>query len=157
MLGILNSLKAAPLAASTAAVTTFRCGLLRAARGYSVENVGTPSSTRPVPPPIVLDYDDDSEDEEEVHFIEEHANEDLVIKYLSEDNMSRAEVVKEELTRVRESFSVHETDTGSTAVQVATLTAKIKSLTEHMVQHRKDHSAKNGLLQMLSRRAKLLK
>jgi small subunit ribosomal protein S15 len=49
-----------------------------------------------------------------------------------------------------------ETDTGSTRVQVALLTARINSLTEHFRTHAKDHHSRRGLLAMVSRRRRLL-
>lgn len=159
MLGVLNSLKAAPLAASTAAVTTFRCGLLRAVRGYSSDIPSLPAKETGGDVPI-LDENMDVFELEDIlydNFYRREPNVDLVIQYLSQDTMSRAELVKEELARVRENFKMHQYDTGSTSVQVAALTAKIKSMTEHVTQHRKDHSSMRGLTGMLNQRYKLLK
>jgi len=48
------------------------------------------------------------------------------------------------------------TDTGSPEVQVALLSARISSLTEHFKLHVKDHHSRRGLLRMVSRRRKLL-
>jgi len=48
------------------------------------------------------------------------------------------------------------TDTGSTRVQVALLTERINSLTDHFRGHPKDHHSRRGLLQMVSRRRRLL-
>lgn len=84
-------------------------------------------------------------------------NEDLVVKYLSEANMSRKELVREECTRVRQDFALHDFDSGSSPVQVALLTVKIKALTQHMTKNRKDESSKRGLMGMLSQRKRLLK
>lgn len=47
-------------------------------------------------------------------------------------------------------------DTGSPEVQVALLSARISSLTEHFKMHVKDHHSRRGLLRMVSRRRKLL-
>ncbi|MDR3899442.1 MAG: 30S ribosomal protein S15, partial [Duodenibacillus sp.] len=47
-------------------------------------------------------------------------------------------------------------DTGSPEVQVALLTARINSLTDHFKEHTKDHHSRRGLLKMVSRRRKLL-
>jgi small subunit ribosomal protein S15 len=47
-------------------------------------------------------------------------------------------------------------DTGSPEVQVALLSARITSLTEHFKEHVKDHHSRRGLLRMVSRRRKLL-
>ncbi|AYQ56180.1 SSU ribosomal protein S15p (S13e) [Bathymodiolus thermophilus thioautotrophic gill symbiont] len=49
-----------------------------------------------------------------------------------------------------------EGDTGSTNVQVALLTARIKHLTEHFKTHKKDHHSRRGLLRLVSQRKKLL-
>lgn len=48
-------------------------------------------------------------------------------------------------------------DTGSTNVQVALLTARIKHLTEHFQTHKKDNHSRRGLLNLVSQRKKLLK
>jgi small subunit ribosomal protein S15 len=48
-------------------------------------------------------------------------------------------------------------DTGSTEVQVALLTARINSLTEHLRAHRKDHHSRRGLLMLVGKRRRLLK
>ena len=52
---------------------------------------------------------------------------------------------------------LHETDTGSTEVQVALLTARINHLTEHLKVHKKDFTSRRGLLMMVGQRARLLK
>lgn len=57
---------------------------------------------------------------------------------------------------VVETLRSHETDTGSTAVQVAQLTARIEELTEHFRSHPKDHHGRRGLLKMVGRRRRLL-
>lgn len=54
-------------------------------------------------------------------------------------------------------FETHEGDTGSPEVQIALLTQRINSLTEHLKEHRKDHSSRRGLLKMVGTRAALLK
>ncbi len=53
-------------------------------------------------------------------------------------------------------YQTHEKDTGSSDVQIALLTARINHLTEHLRTHRKDFHSRRGLLQMASRRRKLL-
>ena len=47
-------------------------------------------------------------------------------------------------------------DTGSTEVQVALLTQKIKELTEHLKINKKDFQSRRGLLMMVGKRKKLL-
>ncbi|MHC5010700.1 MAG: 30S ribosomal protein S15 [Planctomycetota bacterium] len=54
-------------------------------------------------------------------------------------------------------FRRHESDTGSTEVQVALLTRRIKHLTEHLKQFPKDHATRRGLLRMVGRRSALLR
>jgi small subunit ribosomal protein S15 len=51
----------------------------------------------------------------------------------------------------------HETDTGSAEVQIALLTARIVSLTDHLKTHKKDHASRRGLLKMVGKRSSLLK
>jgi small subunit ribosomal protein S15 len=53
-------------------------------------------------------------------------------------------------------YKTHEKDTGSPEVQVAILSEKIKDLTRHLGEHRKDVSSRRGLLQMVNKRRKLL-
>lgn len=54
-------------------------------------------------------------------------------------------------------FRTHETDTGSTEVQVAIMTERINTLTEHFRTHQKDHHGRRGLLALVGRRRRLLK
>jgi small subunit ribosomal protein S15 len=51
---------------------------------------------------------------------------------------------------------INEKDTGSSHVQIALLTERINSLTEHFKAHKKDHHSRRGLLKMVSQRRKLL-
>lgn len=53
-------------------------------------------------------------------------------------------------------FARFEGDTGSPEVQVALLTTRIRSLTEHFKAHAKDHHSRQGLFKMIGRRRKLL-
>lgn len=53
-------------------------------------------------------------------------------------------------------FATKVNDTGSPEVQVAILTDKISTLTEHFKVHKKDNHSRRGLLKMVSRRRKLL-
>lgn len=50
----------------------------------------------------------------------------------------------------------HETDTGSARVQIALLTERINSLTDHFRTHPKDHHGRRGLLKMVGTRRRLL-
>lgn len=51
---------------------------------------------------------------------------------------------------------LHEKDTGSPQVQIAILTKEIGMLTDHLQEHKKDHSARRGLLGKVAQRRKLL-
>jgi small subunit ribosomal protein S15 len=51
---------------------------------------------------------------------------------------------------------LHEKDTGSTPVQIALLTERINSLTEHFQTHAKDHHGRRGLLRMVQQRRRHL-
>jgi small subunit ribosomal protein S15 len=55
-----------------------------------------------------------------------------------------------------ESFRLHETDTGSSEVQIALLTERINGLSEHFKLHAKDHHSRRGLLRLVSQRRRLL-
>jgi len=60
-------------------------------------------------------------------------------------------------TQVIGDFRMHEGDTGSPEVQIALLTTRIRDLTEHLQNNKKDHAARRGLLMMVGRRSRLLK
>jgi len=51
---------------------------------------------------------------------------------------------------------LHDNDTGSADVQVANLTKRITSLTDHLKTNAKDHSSRRGLLNMVAQRRRLL-
>jgi len=53
-------------------------------------------------------------------------------------------------------YRVHEGDTGSPEVQIALLTERINSLTEHFKQHTKDHHSRRGLLMLIGKRRGLI-
>ena len=53
-------------------------------------------------------------------------------------------------------YRKHDTDTGSSAVQVAVLTERINYLTDHFRTHKKDHHGRLGLLRMVSKRRRHL-
>lgn len=50
----------------------------------------------------------------------------------------------------------HDGDTGSPEVQIAVLSDRIASLTEHLRDHPKDHASRRGLLKLVGRRRRLL-
>lgn len=51
---------------------------------------------------------------------------------------------------------IHEKDTGSTQVQIAILSERIKELTVHLADHPKDDHSRRGLLMMVGKRRKML-
>jgi len=65
-------------------------------------------------------------------------------------------ITNEEKKGIIDSYKIHESDTGSTEVQVAILTERIKYLTEHFKTHAKDHHSRRGLLKLVGRRRRLL-
>ncbi len=54
-------------------------------------------------------------------------------------------------------YELHEKDDGSTPVQVAVLTHRIRHLTDHLRKFPKDHATRRGLLKMVGRRSALLR
>jgi small subunit ribosomal protein S15 len=67
--------------------------------------------------------------------------------------MSITPDVKEQLIK---EYATKAGDTGSPEVQVAILTSRINTLTEHFKAHAKDNHSRRGLLKMVSQRRKLL-
>ena len=55
-----------------------------------------------------------------------------------------------------EKFKTHETDTGSSEVQIALLSDRITYLTDHFQTHKKDHHSRRGLLKLVGQRRSLL-
>ena len=65
-------------------------------------------------------------------------------------------LLKERKTELIGSYRTHDTDTGSPEVQVAILSERITSLTEHFKVHAKDHHSRRGLLKLVGQRRRLL-
>ena len=65
-------------------------------------------------------------------------------------------ITAEEKARLIEEYATHEGDTGSPEVQVAILSSRIATLTEHFKTHKKDNHGRRGLLVLVARRRKLL-
>jgi small subunit ribosomal protein S15 len=63
---------------------------------------------------------------------------------------------KEQRTQLIGDYQVHETDTGSTDVQIALLTERINQLIDHLRTHTHDHHSRRGLLKLVGRRRRLL-
>ena len=64
---------------------------------------------------------------------------------------------KAEKEAVISDYRTHESDTGSSEIQVALLTTQILRLTEHLRIHKHDESTRRGLLRMVGRRRRLLR
>ncbi|MBN2023130.1 MAG: 30S ribosomal protein S15 [Pirellulales bacterium] len=65
-------------------------------------------------------------------------------------------ITRERKTEVIGQFKLDANDTGSPEVQIAILTTRINGLTEHLRAHGKDFAGRRGLLQLVSRRRRLL-
>ena len=65
-------------------------------------------------------------------------------------------ITPDEKERLIKEFATHEGDTGSPEVQVAILSSRIATLTEHFKTHKKDNHSRRGLLMMVAQRRKLL-
>ena len=65
-------------------------------------------------------------------------------------------ITVEEKTRLIKEYGTKEGDTGSPEVQVAILTSRINTLTEHFKTHKKDNHSRRGLLKLVAQRRKLL-
>lgn len=101
----------------------------------------------------ILDEDDAEDDDNERTLITP-----LLARALQFENLSsRDQMRKVHLSRVREAFRRHDTDSGSSEVQVAALSERVAHLTNHLRENRKDKAALRGLQLMLARRKKLLK
>ena len=64
---------------------------------------------------------------------------------------------KEKRIEVTTPYRHHDNDTGSTEVQIAQLTERIRHLTEHFKVHKQDHHGRLGLLKLVGRRRRLLR
>ena len=53
-------------------------------------------------------------------------------------------------------YRKHESDTGSSEVQVAILSTRIENLTKHFGTHVKDHASRRGLIKLVNQRRRLL-
>lgn len=67
--------------------------------------------------------------------------------------MAQSAVQKSEII---DKFKIHPSDTGSSEVQIALLSDRIKYLTEHFKVHKKDHHSRQGLLKLVGQRRSLL-
>ena len=65
--------------------------------------------------------------------------------------------VVENKDEIIQNYAAHEGDTGSSEVQVAVLTERIRHLTEHLRVHTHDFHSRRGLLKLVGKRRRLLK
>ena len=65
-------------------------------------------------------------------------------------------VTKEKVEELTKEFGKKENDTGSTETQIAVITERIKNITSHLQNNKKDHSGRRGLVILVSKRRKLL-
>lgn len=65
-------------------------------------------------------------------------------------------ITKETKQKLIGRFQINDKDTGSSEVQIAVLTERIRNLTEHFKSHQKDNHSRKGLLTLVSTRKKLL-
>jgi len=65
-------------------------------------------------------------------------------------------ITQERKQELIKEYATNEGDTGSPEVQVAVLSERIKNLTEHLKEHKKDFHSRRGLLIMVGQRRSLL-
>lgn len=65
-------------------------------------------------------------------------------------------ITKEQTAEAVKTYGKSETDTGAPEVQIAIMTQRINVLTEHLKEHKKDHSTRRGLLALVGKRRRLL-
>ena len=66
-------------------------------------------------------------------------------------------ITSKEKTKLINVYGNDPKNTGSTEVQIAVLTARIKDLTGHFKKHVKDHHSRRGLLKLVGKRRRLLR
>jgi small subunit ribosomal protein S15 len=65
-------------------------------------------------------------------------------------------LLKEDKQNIIEKFKIHESDTGSAAVQIALITTRINILNEHLKINNKDHHSRRGLVMLVGKRKRLI-
>src|SRR5207244_11792909 len=71
-------------------------------------------------------------------------------------SLARLAVESDLKAKLAGEHGLHGTDTGSPEVQVAIFTERIRQLTEHLRNHKKDHHSRRGLLLLVGKRRRLL-
>jgi len=64
---------------------------------------------------------------------------------------------KETQASIKEQYKLHDTDTGSTQVQIVALTDRIKELAGHLKVNKKDFSSERGLMRLVNQRRGFLR
>ena len=65
-------------------------------------------------------------------------------------------VTKEKMVEITKDFGKNENDSGSTETQIAIFTERIRNITGHLKQNKKDHSGRRGLVSLVSKLRRLL-
>ena len=65
-------------------------------------------------------------------------------------------ITPDEKKKLIKDYKIHESDTGSSEVQIGLITEEIKRLLSHLKKHSKDFHSKKGLLKMVAKRRRLL-
>ena len=65
-------------------------------------------------------------------------------------------LTKDQKDKIIKKFKIHDTDTGSSEIQIAILSEEVKMLTDHLKEHKKDFSSRRGLIKKVADRRKLL-
>lgn len=65
-------------------------------------------------------------------------------------------ITKEKKAELIKDFAINATDTGSPEVQIAIISERIKNLSDHMNEHKKDFHSRRGLLMLVGQRRRLL-
>ncbi len=79
-----------------------------------------------------------------------------IVKYFFKVKGKTAMMTKEKKQEIIDAYKIHEGDTGSPEVQIAILTSRIETLTEHLKTNKKDHHSRRGLNKMVGHRRNLL-
>ena len=96
---------------------------------------------------------------------EESGDEDLLAGFdlegadvgeIKEWSVTPREICVEERAAAKAAHARHDTDCGSSEVQIALFTARIKHITDHVISNPKDHASRRGLLALVSKRRRLI-
>ena len=79
-----------------------------------------------------------------------------IVKYFFKVKGKTAMMTKEKKQEIIDAYKIHDGDTGSPEVQIAILTSRIETLTEHLKTNKKDHHSRRGLNKMVGHRRNLL-